>query len=229
MDRKGEHFVSKDTLDLGMSLWTAHWLAKQETWAAKMADQCTQQMRTKCACALPTKADNQAGALFEKDGYLQLSTRYRLAFRDFGTCLGVGCYGNDDYLQDWVGEIISFWEKHMSQTAGDLRPITQVMYAAALIPGGQFTHSIASATTANVPQLSKRATLLSRHQCKSTYKFPALLVRLDSGVACSFGSSLGVIFTLACPLFCRAEAALNKNAGSVDRCSFRNWMRKETG
>ena len=46
MDRKGEHFVSKDTLDLGMSLWTAHWLAKQEIWAAKLADRCTEQLRT---------------------------------------------------------------------------------------------------------------------------------------------------------------------------------------
>lgn len=46
MDRKGEYFVSKDTLDLGMSLWTAHWLAQQEAWAAALAAQCTQQLRT---------------------------------------------------------------------------------------------------------------------------------------------------------------------------------------
>jgi len=52
MDRKGEHFVSKDTLDLGMSLWTAHWLANEETWAAKLANQCTQQLRRRSTCSL---------------------------------------------------------------------------------------------------------------------------------------------------------------------------------
>jgi hypothetical protein len=63
--------------------------------------------------------------------------RYRLAFREFGTCLGIGCYGGDDRLQEWAAEIVDSWEKHMSQTPGDLRPITQVMYAAAIIPGGE--------------------------------------------------------------------------------------------
>jgi hypothetical protein len=79
--------------------------------------------------------------LFEKNGYLQLSMRYRLAFRDFGGCLGIGCYGGDDSLQSWAAEIVSSWEKHMSQTPGDLKPITQVMYAAALIPGGGYFDS----------------------------------------------------------------------------------------
>lgn len=58
MDRKGEHFVSKDTLDLGMSLWASHWLAKQETWAAELADQCTQQLRKVDTCGFPTPTDH---------------------------------------------------------------------------------------------------------------------------------------------------------------------------
>jgi hypothetical protein len=52
--------------------------------------------------------------------------------------MGIGCYGGDDRLQEWAAEIVDSWEKHMSQTPGDLRPITQVMYAAAIIPGGEF-------------------------------------------------------------------------------------------
>ena len=52
--------------------------------------------------------------------------------------MGIGCHGGDDHLQDSAAEIVSSWEKHMSQTPGDLRPITKVMYAAALIPGGRF-------------------------------------------------------------------------------------------
>jgi hypothetical protein len=138
MDRKGEHFVSKDTLDLGMSLWTAHWLANQETWAAQLANQCTQQLRRTSACCLQTSTDGDAGNLFEKDGYLQRSLRYRLAFRDFGACMGIGCHAGDDHLRDCAVEIVNSWEKHTSETPGDLRPITKVMYAAAIIPGGRF-------------------------------------------------------------------------------------------
>jgi hypothetical protein len=40
MDRKGEHFVSSDPLDLGMTLWTAHWFSDRETWASNLAARC---------------------------------------------------------------------------------------------------------------------------------------------------------------------------------------------
>jgi hypothetical protein len=81
--------------------------------------------------------------------------RYRLAFREFGTCLGIGCHGGDDRLGGWADEIVNSWEKHMSQTPGDLRPITQVMYAAAIIPGGEFGRPSCSTTPADVQKLSK--------------------------------------------------------------------------
>jgi hypothetical protein len=51
--------------------------------------------------------------------------------------MGIRCHGSDERLQDYAAEVVSSWEKHMSQTPGDLRPITQVMYATALIPGGE--------------------------------------------------------------------------------------------
>lgn len=44
MERKGEHFVSADTLDLGMTLWTCHWFSDKEKWASKLADRCFQQI-----------------------------------------------------------------------------------------------------------------------------------------------------------------------------------------
>lgn len=44
MDRKGEHFVSSDTLDLGMTLWTAHWFSQSEKWAADLAEKCFEQI-----------------------------------------------------------------------------------------------------------------------------------------------------------------------------------------
>lgn len=63
----------------------------------------------------------------------------RLAFREFGTALGIGCYRNsDDYLQSRATEIVTSWEKHIETlTPDELRPITMVMYAAALVPGGK--------------------------------------------------------------------------------------------
>lgn len=45
MDRKGEHFVSKDTLDLGMTLWTSQWFAEKEAWAADLGERCVAQLR----------------------------------------------------------------------------------------------------------------------------------------------------------------------------------------
>jgi hypothetical protein len=50
--------------------------------------------------------------------------------------MGIGCHGGDERLRDYAAEIVDSWENHMTQTPGDLRPITQVMYAAAIMPGG---------------------------------------------------------------------------------------------
>lgn len=43
MRRKGEQFVSSDPLDLGMTLWTAHWFS-EEDWAARLAGRCFEQI-----------------------------------------------------------------------------------------------------------------------------------------------------------------------------------------
>jgi len=72
------------------------------------------------------------GAIFKS------GAQHRLAFREFGTCLGIGCYGGDEYLQGRAAAVVEFWEDYMKEvTADDLRPISLVMYAAALIPGGK--------------------------------------------------------------------------------------------
>lgn len=44
MDRKGEHFVSDDPLDLGMTLWTAHWFSETENWASSLVNRCFEQL-----------------------------------------------------------------------------------------------------------------------------------------------------------------------------------------
>ncbi|KAL1974095.1 hypothetical protein VTN31DRAFT_5655 [Thermomyces dupontii] len=135
MERKGEHFVSTDPLDLGMTLWTAHWFADCESWATKLAGRCFEQIYE----------------LFEIDRYLARNIRYRLAFREFGTCMGIGCYMDKTMdnkrvvdLKSYADSILESWEPYMEMSfskeekpldVNDLRPITRVMYASALIPG----------------------------------------------------------------------------------------------
>lgn len=76
---------------------------------------------------------------------LDRTPKYRLAFREFGTCLGIKCFDGDRFLEKRVADVIKFWEAFMKDvTADDLRPISMVMYAAALIPGGMFFSNVFS-------------------------------------------------------------------------------------
>ncbi|RSH88939.1 hypothetical protein EHS25_002601 [Saitozyma podzolica] len=117
MQRKGEHFASEDMLDLGMSSWTSHWLRGKEEWATVLAKRCTRQLKE----------------MFQS-GYNDMPARYRLAFREYGACLGIQCLEPDEYLLRKKDEVVAFWEKYR-ETHDDLRPITEVMRVAALIPG----------------------------------------------------------------------------------------------
>lgn len=89
---------------------------------------------------------NKTGELFEDERHLEQALEYRLAFREFGTCLGIKCYyregneSNDPASRELLAradEIVTAWEKYIegTTTPEDLRPITRVMYATALIPG----------------------------------------------------------------------------------------------
>ncbi|KAE8383606.1 hypothetical protein BDV26DRAFT_251294 [Aspergillus bertholletiae] len=130
--RKGKHFVTKDPLDLGMSLWTAHWFAEKEDWATELSGQCFEQIYE----------------LFEVDRCLDRSNKHRLAFREFGTCMGIKCMSEQMSekesavdLKVYADKILDSWNIYMQNslttkvTPDDLRPITRVMYASALIPG----------------------------------------------------------------------------------------------
>jgi len=86
------------------------------------------------------------GELFNENRYIENDLQFRLAFRDFGTCLGIGCISGKESINDDIvdlkirsDEIMTQWQKHISSslTPEDLRPITRVMYASALIPGGE--------------------------------------------------------------------------------------------
>ncbi|KAL4950726.1 hypothetical protein BDW69DRAFT_197032 [Aspergillus filifer] len=130
MKRKGEHFVSSDPLDLGMTMWTIQWVY-EENWAARLAERCFEQIY----------------ALFEENRYLSRSKARRLPFREFGTALGIRCMAEQDSekersvdLRVYADQIVDCWTPEMRSTIqggamDDLRPINRVMFAAALIPG----------------------------------------------------------------------------------------------
>ncbi|PYH88666.1 hypothetical protein BO71DRAFT_413920 [Aspergillus ellipticus CBS 707.79] len=129
--RKGGQGVSGDMLDLGMTMWWAHWVEGEQ----ELVERCVEMVST--------------GELIEKKHYLNRDITSRLAFREFGTCLGLRCLAEQESQKDRAEElkayadaILDCWEPHVGSsssssdiTPADLQPITQVMYAAALIPG----------------------------------------------------------------------------------------------
>ncbi|KAL2022561.1 hypothetical protein VTK56DRAFT_5168 [Thermocarpiscus australiensis] len=120
MSRGDKLSVSRDPLDLGMGLWMCHFF-RDEDWAATLGSQGLEMART---------------VLDEKSGLMARDASRRLAFREFGACLGLQCYGVDEELRARVDALVSFWHHYLEKsTEQDLRPITLVMYAAALIPG----------------------------------------------------------------------------------------------
>lgn len=121
---RGRMSLPHDALDLGMGLWMCH--ACDEPWAVDLGK--------KTLAIAP-------GIL---EGLRARDPVQRLAFREFGACLGVQCFGisyGEGGEEGWrmeesVEKTVEFWEKYLEESLDeDLRPISLVMYAAALIPG----------------------------------------------------------------------------------------------
>lgn len=124
--------LSGDPLDLGMGLWIAHF-ERDAAWSREMGAQASDIARRRflAAAAKPLTA---------------ASRLHRLAFREFGACLGIKCYEEGlESLMEGVQTVLDIWERKMIEESSedededeeDLRPINLVMYAAALIPGGE--------------------------------------------------------------------------------------------
>ncbi|KAK8114988.1 uncharacterized protein PG998_000460 [Apiospora kogelbergensis] len=127
MERSRPLRSSTDMLDLGMSLWVAH-------FPSRRGDELLRE--------LGTHGNSIARNVFlerldEPCSSLRRSAARRLAFRELGACLGIQCYVRDDAdLVTSAAAIVNFWESHVADsTPDDLVAITQVMLAAALIPG----------------------------------------------------------------------------------------------
>ncbi|KAF1809376.1 hypothetical protein P152DRAFT_484690 [Eremomyces bilateralis CBS 781.70] len=127
---KWQGYSSTDPLDLGMSLWTVHWFSGEE-WADGILESAVRDLKR----------------LFKLGGFEGPQQR-RLAFRDFGTCLGIECSTTGTAWRSRAKSITDSWEHgglvpvrsdnavSVGMNAEDeLTPINTVMYAAALIPG----------------------------------------------------------------------------------------------
>ncbi|KAF2099614.1 hypothetical protein NA57DRAFT_55567 [Rhizodiscina lignyota] len=131
---KWEHYSSSDPLDLGMTLWTSHWHAAgkdAEAWASGLCERAERDLKS-----------------LVKRGYFERNIERRLAFREFGTCLGMRAALEAAEWASLSTKICEAWESSRIvptpqgssgavKTAVDhgLLPITLVMYAAALHPG----------------------------------------------------------------------------------------------
>lgn len=128
---KWKGYGSSDPLDLGMTMWTAHFFGMgegAEEWSE----------------SLLSAARRDTERLFQR-GYFEGSVRRRLAFREFGLAMGMGVGAGGKEWEDRVKTVIGNWEaagvvpdpSHAKEQAdrnveSDLAPITLVMYAAAL-------------------------------------------------------------------------------------------------
>ncbi|KAF8624621.1 hypothetical protein AX15_005776 [Amanita polypyramis BW_CC] len=73
MERRGEH---ADTLDLGMTLWTAHWFSNKENWATSLAEKCFEKIHLlSCTLNIVSRSESMALAL-ESNAILKKSPQW---------------------------------------------------------------------------------------------------------------------------------------------------------
>ena len=124
LDTKWKGYSSDDPLDLGMTLWTAHSYEGEEEWAT----------------ALMGAAEKGMKELYGNGGLLERSIKERLAFREFGSALGIRCSKNNE-IGKYAEQIITAWEDEgrvpvpQKRNLKSMEPIDCVMYAASLVPG----------------------------------------------------------------------------------------------
>ncbi|KAL9657050.1 hypothetical protein ABK040_002676 [Willaertia magna] len=115
---KYSYYHSSDPLDLGESLWIAHWYM-DEDWAQHIS----------------RVALHNLDELWKKGKFKQ--SYYRLAFREFGTTLGLQMYMKQDReleekWRDRIENVHSYWDKKVYDRDEDITP---VMYCTSLFTG----------------------------------------------------------------------------------------------
>jgi hypothetical protein len=104
VDDKVENYSSSDVLDLGMMLWTVHWLVPQPTWPVSAL----------WPAKLQHRVFEHLFVAIKNFRLFYLSKEKRLACREFGAALG---------LRTAVPLINKMLEYHASINPGDLKTI----------------------------------------------------------------------------------------------------------
>ena len=120
---KYRNYSSTDPLDLGEALWLTHWMVDDTTTETTTTTEPTWAARVR------SSAVSSLEQLW-KNGAFSLPTGYRLAFREFGTTLGVQVSGS--WSRERVNAVHSFWAPRVLERDQDITP---VMMAASLLPG----------------------------------------------------------------------------------------------
>jgi hypothetical protein len=113
---KFKRYSSNDPLDLGEALWISHWFPEEE-WSQVI-----------------TQRSAKSLEYLYRGGQFDEPPEYRLAFREFGTTIGVQV--TDVTRGDWTSRVRglhSFWHSHGLHTRDS--DITPVMYCTSLNPG----------------------------------------------------------------------------------------------
>ncbi|KHN96205.1 Dimeric alpha-beta barrel [Metarhizium album ARSEF 1941] len=152
----GKLVPKTDFLDLGMGLWMCQFVLDQP-WAEGFMAMSLRMLQS----------------LLGASGSHGARPRHRgLAFREFGACLGVRCVGADGELQDRIDALVRSWDGRGGHVDEDLRPISHVMYASALIPGDldylnrDRTPGHHQKQQSNIHQQDPKPTLPTRRQSK---------------------------------------------------------------
>lgn len=115
VQQKYQHYFSDDPLDLGEALWLQHWFANEE-WATSIRH-----------------ASLRSLERLWKIDYFSKSNIYRLAFREFGTSIGVQV--TEEAIGTWqqrVAELNEHWSRSLYSRDRDITP---VMFCTSLLPG----------------------------------------------------------------------------------------------
>ncbi len=120
VDTKYPHYASNDPLDLGEALWISHWY-HDEIWSHHISKESLSSINE-----------------LWTHGYFRSRSYYRLAFREFGTTIGVQVNpivqrkSGNEWITSRVPMLHSFWERDLFSRDSNITP---VMYCSSLIPG----------------------------------------------------------------------------------------------
>ncbi|KAH7623742.1 hypothetical protein NADE_008560 [Nannochloris sp. 'desiccata'] len=146
---KYRRYHSSDPLDLGEALWLTHWALASDSSPSKSgvtmpsstgAGEAAQGEKVKeeaWARFIATQSIQSLDKLW-RDGYFSEPAGYRLAFREFGTTLGVqvnpvaATTSTSQWKKERIDALHTFWASRVIERDMDITP---VMMASSLVPG----------------------------------------------------------------------------------------------